>query len=207
MPVEPNTLVAFSFVALAIVVSPGPDTLLILRHSLVSSRAAGLATVLGVQLGLCTHTALAAVGISALIASSAELLGAMSIAGALYLAWIGVRAITERGAFLVAAAEPVRAVRACRDGALCNLLNPKVLILFLALYPSFLTLQAGVAAQIAILSFVLISLNTAWQLFLVLVARLARPWFDRPSTRRALDLASGGAFLLVAAAMLLRQLV
>ena len=70
MPVDLATLGAFVLAATAIVVSPGPDTMLILRYALTGGRPVGFAAVAGVQLGMLVHTALAAAGVSAIIASS-----------------------------------------------------------------------------------------------------------------------------------------
>ena len=70
MPVDLTTLAGFIAASLAIVLSPGPDTLLILRYTLASGQRVGLATVAGVQLGLLGHTLLAALGVSLIIATS-----------------------------------------------------------------------------------------------------------------------------------------
>ena len=81
MPVDLATLGAFAITAGAIAVSPGPDTMLILRYALTSGQTAGLAAVAGVQIGLVVHTALAAAGLSALIASSPALFRGLAVAG------------------------------------------------------------------------------------------------------------------------------
>jgi len=203
MPVEPATLGAFALAAAAIVLSPGPDTMLILRYALTSGRAAGFSAVLGVQLGLCVHTALAVLGISALIASSPQLFKVMAVVGAGYLAWLGVQGLRDRAVPSVESEERVSRMRACREAALCNILNPKVIVLFLALYPNFLTVGRGrMAVQIATLSLVLLLLNIIWQVALVLSARLARQWLARPFARRAVSRVTGGILLAFAAAML-----
>src|SRR5512134_531989 len=100
MPVEPGTLAAFALTAAAIVVSPGPDTFLILRSAL-AGRSAGYAAVLGVQLGLLVHTALAVFGLSLLIAHSPVLFDAIAVAGALYLAYLGIRGLRASGPLAV----------------------------------------------------------------------------------------------------------
>ena len=71
----------------------------------------------------------------------------------------------------------VGAGRACRDAILCNVLNPKVIVLFLALYPNFLAIGRGdVSGQVAILSAVLVAINVAWQVGLVHAAEFTRRW-------------------------------
>lgn len=141
--IEPSTLLAFGLTAAVIVMSPGPDTVVIVRHALSAGRSEGLAAVLGVQLGLIIHTSLAALGISALIAASPALFRTLSLAGALYLAWLGVRLLTAQGPAWIRTTPPTGAWRAGREALLTNLLNPKVLVLFLALYPNFIVIDPG----------------------------------------------------------------
>ncbi|MEE9195975.1 MAG: LysE family translocator, partial [Alphaproteobacteria bacterium] len=137
MPVEPTTLLTFIAAALVIVLSPGPDTLLILRYTIASGQRTGFATVTGVQLGLAVHTILAAVGLSLVIASSETMFRAIAIAGAAYLGWLAVQ-VFGSGVFDFGAADGtlwIGAAKAARDALLTNLLNPKVILLFLALMP------------------------------------------------------------------------
>jgi homoserine/homoserine lactone efflux protein len=130
MPVDLATLGAFAVAAGAIAVSPGPDTMLILRYALTSGRAAGLAAVAGVQIGLVVHTALAAAGVSALIASSPALFKGLAITGSAYLAWLGLQGFHSQGALGIGYAARAGGGRACRAAILCNVLNPKVIVLF-----------------------------------------------------------------------------
>lgn len=203
MPLDLPTIAAFAIAAAAIVVSPGPDTMLILRYALGSGRAAGLAAVAGVQIGLFVHTALAVAGVSALIASSPMLLRPLAVAGAGYLAWLGLRAFRGRGLLGVTHAGKVEAARACREAILCNVLNPKVILLFLALYPNFITVGRGnVTAQVVMLSAVLILINVGWQSGLVACANVARRWLVRPPVQRAVGRVTGGILIAFALAML-----
>ena len=154
MPVEVTTLAAFIAASLAIVLSPGPDTMLILRYTMTSGQRTGLATVTGVQLGLIVHTVAAAVGLSLIIASSDLLFRAIAIAGAAYLAWLGLQGF-RAGLLNVAAMTAggsVSAAKALRDAMLTNILNPKVILLFLALMPNFVAADRGqVPLQLAVL--------------------------------------------------------
>jgi threonine/homoserine/homoserine lactone efflux protein len=196
MPLEPATLVAFALTAAVIVISPGPDTVVILRHALATGRTAGLTAVVGVQFGLLIHTALAALGISALIAASPMLFKALALAGAFYLAWLGIRLIVAGRApsVLYASAPATTTWRAGREALLTNLLNPKVLVLFLALYPNFIAASHGaIAPQIACLSVVLIAVNIIWQVGLVWSADRARLWLGQPAVERSTQLCVGTA--------------
>ena len=203
MLIDPPILGAFALAAAAIVLSPGPDTMLILRAALGAGRRAGFAAVTGVQLGLAVHTALAAAGVSAVIASSPPLFKVLAIAGAAYLAWLGVQGFRSSGRLTLGRGVPPEAGRACRDAMFCNLLNPKVLVLFLALYPNFLDVTRGsLAAQVAMLSGVLLLINVAWQSLLVIGADFARSRLIRPDVQRAIGRLTGSILLAFAAAML-----
>jgi threonine/homoserine/homoserine lactone efflux protein len=207
LPIEPETLGAFALAVGAIVVSPGPDTLLILRSALFSGSAAGLAAVLGVQLGLLVHTALAALGITALVASSPRLLGAVALAGAAYLAWLGWGGLKANGRLSLSGGASLSARACCRDAMVTNVLNPKVIVLFLALYPNFIDPRPGrVTAQLAVLSGVLIAINVAWQGGLVWFAERARRWLSDPATGVWISRTSGAILLAFAIALVIEHL-
>ena len=92
---EPSTLALFALAAAVLVAVPGPNLVYILTRSLSEGRRAGLASVLGVETGTVLHVLAAALGLSALVASSAVLLDVVRYAGAAYLAYLGVRALRE----------------------------------------------------------------------------------------------------------------
>lgn len=208
MPVEPATLAAFAVAAVALVISPGPDTLLILRYGLSGGQRAGFAAVAGVQLGLLVHTALAVAGISVLIASSPVLFKGLALAGAGYLAWLGIQGLrSTRGIVVGDRPRPVGTAKACRDAVVTNVLNPKVILLFLALFPNFLVLgRSDVTAQLWTLSAVLILINVLWQLPLVWATKLVRRWLGDERVQRAISRISGAILLLFAGLMLHQNL-
>jgi threonine/homoserine/homoserine lactone efflux protein len=209
LPVEPSVLGAFVVAVTALVISPGPDTMVILRHALASGQKSGFAAVVGVQLGLVAHTALAVVGLSLIIASSPVLFKSMALAGAAYLAWLGVQSLRDTDDLGVL--HPGSAggwARACRDGALSNLLNPKVIMLFLALFPNFVeTARGDVAAQLITLAVVLIAINVLWQAPIAWAAETVRRWLSRAEVRRAVSRLSGAVLLAFSALMIYEHLV
>lgn len=209
IPIDPTLLGGFIVAAVAIIVSPGPDTIVILRHALTGGRGTGLAAVSGVQLGLLVHTALAVVGISLLVASSPVLFRGLTVIGAVYLAWLGIQSLRGVGGLEVETGPaPAGAARACREAALCNILNPKVILWFLALLPNFVNPEAGdVIAQLIALSALLIALNILWQAPMALAADGVRRWLGRPETMRAVNRISGVILLGMAALMLGQHLL
>ncbi len=209
IPIDPTLLGGFIVAAVAIIVSPGPDTIVILRHALTGGRGTGLAAVSGVQLGLLFHTALTVAGISLLIASSPVLFKALTVIGAVYLAWLGIQSLRGVGGLKVeTGAAPAGAARACREAALCNILNPKVILWFLALLPNFINPEIGtVTVQMIFLSVLLIALNVLWQAPMTVAADGVRRWLGRPEVARAVNRVSGVILLGMAGLMLAQHLI
>ena len=189
-----------------VVISPGPDTVLIVRYTLSSGRRVGLATVTGVQLGLVLHTTAAVVGLSLIIMTLPVLYSVIAIAGTAYLVWLGYQSIRSGIMTFSGDRSPiVGATKGLRDAAITNLLNPKVIFLFLALMPNFVTPDAGnVSLQFAMLGAALILVNTIWQGALALGAEAARQWLEEPHIQRFLSWITG-LILVVFALMLLVQ--
>jgi threonine/homoserine/homoserine lactone efflux protein len=207
LPVATPLLMGFAGLAAAIVVSPGPDTLLILRHTLSSKNRTGFATVLGVQVGVALHTTAAALGLTLLIASSPLLFRLIALAGAAYLGWLGVQA-WKSGAidFKDGGEAAVKPGQGFTEAILTNLLNPKVIVLFLALMPGFVEPDKGqVGLQMATLGVVLVAINTLWQAGLVLMAGWARSHLLKPSWQKAINRASGAVFMGFALLMLIEH--
>lgn len=212
-PTDPTLLAGFLATSVALIISPGPDTLIILRHALNNGRGAGLAAVSGVQLGLVVHTLLAVVGISLIIASSPVLLKGIAVIGAGYLAWLGLKSLKGGGGLAFGGTETTNGPgngnsQALREAALCNLLNPKVILLFLALFPNFIDHQRGnVTEQLIGLSIILIVINIFWQAPIALAADALRRWMSNPAALLGVNRASGGILIVMAAMMLGQHLL
>jgi len=204
LPIDFPTLIAFILTASVIVLTPGPDTLIILRYAISSGPRVGLATVAGVQFGLVGHTILAILGISVLIASTPWLFKAVALAGASYIGWIGVQSFMPHGLLHVGAGgkPPVSAHKAFRDATFCNLLNPKVILLFLALFPNFVDrTRDDVPQQLITLSLTLIIINAVWQAPMALSAELVRRWLKNPQIYKVVMYSTGVMLIAVAALM------
>jgi threonine/homoserine/homoserine lactone efflux protein len=196
----------FTLTAAAIVASPGPDTMLILRNSFIGGRRVGLYTVAGVQLGLLGHTLMAVLGLAALLAASPIAFKIIAICGAIYLAWLGVQTLRSG----IISGDPaqdsglkVTAAAAVRDAAFTNLLNPKVILLFLALMPQFVDTSRGhVSLQMLVFSAWLLILNVIWQSPLALLAEFMRRLLLRPQAQRAVNWLTGAILLFFAGLLL-----
>jgi threonine/homoserine/homoserine lactone efflux protein len=149
----PSTAAVFLLAAVALAVVPGPAVTYIVTQSIDQGRRAGLVSALGVATGGLVHVAAATVGLSALIASSAEAFTVVKLIGAAYLIAVGIRRILSRDDDEVAE----RGLRAplaqiYRQGVVVNVLNPKTALFFLAFLPQFVHPDRGaVWPQVAFL--------------------------------------------------------
>ncbi|NSX89092.1 LysE family translocator [Agrobacterium tumefaciens] len=142
---------------LTLLLIPGPAVLYIFARSLEQGRLAGFVSILGIHVATLVHVIIAALGLSAVLASSVLAFGVIQYAGAAYLVWLGLRRICGRSQI------PDDNItintngywRLLRDGFVVNLLNPKTALFFLAFLPQFVDVSLGqVATQIAFLGLV-----------------------------------------------------
>lgn len=157
MPITPEQFFAFLTAAVLITASPGPDNLMVLSIGVTRGRIKGVVFGLGCALGCLSHTILAAIGVSALIAASPLAFTALKIFGGLYLVWLGWGAIRSRGGAAVDGAtaldEPLGKLFA--KGLFANAINPKVVLFFLSFLPQFVVAEQGaVSTQTALLGLV-----------------------------------------------------
>ena len=151
------TLVLFSGACLALTMTPGPDMLLIASRSVSQGRAAGFASLAGIQAGTYCHALAAAFGLSRLFLAVPLAYDIVRFAGAAYLLYLAWKTFRASGVLAgPAAQEPQSALTVFRQGLLTNLLNPKMALFVLALFPQFVRPEEGaVAAQILVLATVL----------------------------------------------------
>ena len=125
--------------SLALIATPGQDMLYVVSRSLAQGRLAGVASALGVCLGILVHTALAALGVGAVLRASPELFLALKLGGAAYLAWLGLRLLLAPAKAGIAAAATRRASLASLvwQGVVSNVSNPKIVLFFVAFLPQF----------------------------------------------------------------------
>lgn len=142
----------FLLAASVITVAPGPDNMMVLSIGMAKGRLPGIAFGLGCALGCLSHTLLAVLGVSALIAASPEAFTALKVCGGLYLVWLGVNALRSAGGASVGKASNDRQSprKLFLKGIVANAINPKVILFFLSFLPQFIVPGHGsVAAQMA----------------------------------------------------------
>jgi threonine/homoserine/homoserine lactone efflux protein len=158
---DPTLWGLFVAASVVLLLTPGPAVLYIVARSVEQGRRAGLISVLGIHLGTIVHITAAAVGLSALLVSSALAFAIVKYLGAAYLIWIGIRTFMARDPDPKAPAVPAAPLRRVfRDGFLVNLFNPKTAIFFLAFLPQFVDPARGpLHWQILILGFTFMGLG------------------------------------------------
>ncbi len=194
----------FLLASLTLVAIPGPNHLYITTRSIGEGRRAGIASALGVETGTLVHVALAAAGLSALVAASATAFGVLRYAGAAYLVVLAYRTLRGGDGDDAPALAPRPLRRVYLDGVLVNVLNPKVVLFFLAFIPQFVDQDAGaVPLQIAVMGIVLTLIGTASDLVYAVAAGSIGAWLRaRPVFRRRQRYATGAVYLGLGAAAL-----
>jgi RhtB (resistance to homoserine/threonine) family protein len=146
--------------------TPGPDVLYIVTNSLRSGVKAGVVAGLGITAGCCVHIVAAAIGVGALLATSATAFTVLKWVGAAYLLWMGAKMLLSRAPkesadlAAVAALQDARSLKAIFLGGFwTNVLNPKVAIFFLAFVPQFIAPDAQNKAMVFVLLGLLFNLN------------------------------------------------
>lgn len=159
-----ETLFSFSIATFALALSPGPDNIYVLTQSLANGAKSGIATTAGLISGCIVHTTLLAFGISAIITASQEIFYAIKVLGACYLLFLAYKVYRSDTDISLAADAPKKSYfQLFKIGVVMNLVNPKVMIFFLAFFPGFLWNKEGnVIAQFYILGmvFMLVSFLT-----------------------------------------------
>jgi threonine/homoserine/homoserine lactone efflux protein len=158
-----TALELFAIAAFALIVVPGPAVLYIVSQSVGHGRRGGLAAVFGVEIGAFVHVAGAALGVSAIIASSATAFSVLKLAGGAYLVVLGIKRLRQSD---IGTAEPGAGggrphSSIFRQGVLVSALNPKTALFFLAFLPQFVDPERGhVALQAIVLGLVFIAIAT-----------------------------------------------
>jgi len=189
------------FVATGVLLNltPGQDTLYILGRSIAQGRQIGVASALGISAGAVVHTVAAALGLSAVLATSASAFVALKVVGAVYLVYLGVRMLMTRTAALGSTGTERLVDRwtAFRQGMLTNILNPKVALFFLALMPQFIEPESPTkVGAFLLLGLSFLTTGTVWCLVLALGASRVRSFFaDRPRALQGFSRASGALFI------------
>jgi RhtB (resistance to homoserine/threonine) family protein len=196
------SLLAFIPVALLLTLIPGADTALVTRNALALGLRGARWTILGIMTGCLIHAMASALGLSAILATSARAYETVKLAGAAYLVWIGIQSI--RHASAPASSDSVSSVaprgsNPFMQGFLTNILNPKVALFYLTFLPQFIPAGAPVLRTSLLLAMIHNVLGFAWlSLYARFVDRL-RSALTRPVVKAWLERVTGGVLVALGA--------
>lgn len=199
------TLSYFLLTSALLTLAPGPDVMYLLAKSLSDGAKSGVALAGGLSSGVVFHTGLVILGVAALIQSSPAALSALKFGGAAYLLYLAWGAFHDKSELRIDSTDALKNLLALyRRGVLMNVLNPKVLLFFLAFLPQFVSTEGGPAGkQIALLGFLF-----AFQAFLIFstvavcAGRLRRILLQKKGIGRALNITQGVVLLGIALLLL-----
>jgi threonine/homoserine/homoserine lactone efflux protein len=201
----------FLIAAIALNLTPGQDTLYIIGRSLSQGRKAGILSVLGIGSGCLVHITFAAIGLYSVLALCPLAFTAITIAGAIYLIFLGIMTWLKRKS-LDLSTKPGAAAdgdwQIFRQGLVTNLLNPKVALFFIAFLPGFIDPVSNLGAwSFMFLGFTFFCTGTVWCMFVALfAASVADTLRDRPKIQTGFDLFTAVLFVALGTGILLTHL-
>ncbi|UYG02495.1 LysE family translocator [Halomonas sp. LR3S48] len=183
--------------------SPGVDTLLVIRNTARGGVRDGVLTSLAICCGLFVHATISALGISLILLQSAWAFSVLKLAGAAYLIWLGINGLiaARRGNALPVQAmqgkrQSVPAWRPLREGLLSNVLNPKTVVFYMAFLPQFIAPTDPALLKSLWLAGVHFVIANLWQIAIVLMVGSAGRWLASQHFARALNGVTGAVLIL-----------
>jgi threonine/homoserine/homoserine lactone efflux protein len=194
------TFLAFLGVAVLVIVTPGQDTVLTIRNTLVGGRRAGAFTAVGVAAGQATWTLAASAGIAALLVASEPAFVALKICGAAYLVYLGAQALwsaVRRGSpqEVHAGSTSLAPTAALRQGIVSNLGNPKMAVFFTSLLPQFAPAEGSAFFAMLALGLVFCTMTLVWLTAYACAVAAAGDFLRRSPIRRTLDALTGAVLI------------
>ena len=173
-------LIGFIAAALVVLLIPGPGVMYAVTRSVEQGRRAGMASVFGLSVGALVHVAAAAVGLSAILLTSATAFGIVKVLGAGYLIYLGIKTLlASRQKVRIEASAPLPLFRLFADGVIVSVFNPKIAVFFLAFLPQFVELDLGqVPQQVLLLGLIYVGLALITDGTYALLAGSLRSWLS-----------------------------
>jgi threonine/homoserine/homoserine lactone efflux protein len=210
---NPQTFAACLLAVTLLTLTPGVDTLLVIRNSARGGWLDGAVSSTGICCGLFVHATVSALGISILLLHTAWAFSALKLAGAAYLIWLGLgswRRVLGRGRqFLVgnapAQAEGFRFWRSFREGFLSNVLNPKAILFYMAFLPQFINPAEPPLPQSLLVAAMHFCVGMLYQCCLAAMVDRARILLQRPAVTRAFDALTGSMLIFIGLKLAARE--
>jgi len=202
---DPQVL-AFAVIAGLLTITPGADTMLVIRNVMARGRAAGLQTTVGACCGLFVHATLSALGLSLVLVRSATAFEVVKMIGAGYLIWLGVQAVRQAirrepdrerldGGAVASASMAGRDRRSFLEGFLSNVLNPKVAVFYLAFLLQFMSSGDWVFGKSMLLAAIHFVEGIVWMSALTFFIARVQAWISRPRVRRTIEVTTGAVLI------------
>ncbi|EJR54545.1 LysE family translocator [Bacillus cereus] len=179
----------FIIMSICLIILPGPDTAMATKNTLVAGKMGGVKTVFGTCVALLIHTLAAVIGLSALIVKSALLFSIFKYVGALYLIYIGIKALlavkNQEGVNTndVSMNTDNEHTPCFRQGFLTNLLNPKIAVFFLTFLPQFLNPSHNTLIQLLVMGLTYLVLTVIWFAFYIFLIDKISAFMKKPKTQ------------------------
>ncbi|MEC2473370.1 LysE family translocator [Bacillus thuringiensis] len=180
----------FIIMSICLIILPGPDTAMATKNTLIAGKVGGVKTVFGTCIALLIHTLAAVIGLSALIVKSALLFSIFKYVGALYLIYIGIKALlavrNKEGVDTndISLNNENKHTSCFRQGFLTNLLNPKIAVFFLTFLPQFLNPNHNTFIQLLVTGLTYLVLTAFWFAFYIFLIDKISAFMKKPKTQR-----------------------
>lgn len=200
--------VAFMVAIILLTISPGVDTLLVLRNTSRGGWKDGLVSSLGICSGLFVHATVSAVGISVILLQSAWAFSMLKLAGAIYLIWLGIQSICSLKNSQLDSAKPVKAsgvnwVRSLREGLFSNVLNPKPVIFYMAFLPQFVNPYGDLLLQSLSLAGIHFLIGMVWLSALTFTLYRLKGWGAGKRIEKTIQGITGGVMVILGVSLAL----
>jgi threonine/homoserine/homoserine lactone efflux protein len=198
-----TSFLAFISISIFVLITPGPDTALVVRNTIVGGRRSGVFTALGIVSGQAIWVFATSIGIVALLVASEPVFHAVRLGGAAYLIYLGARSLYEAArsgrwhdaAEGIPPAQRLSSRTAFTQGLASDLSNPKMAAFFTSLLPQFATPGDGAFLNLMLLGAVFCLMTLAWLTLYALVVARAGDFLRRRNVRRALEGLMGAALI------------
>jgi len=192
----PDSLITFFVAITVLTMTPGLDTMIILRNTIRGGAKDGIVSSIGICSGLFIHAFLSAVGISAILLYSSTAFTTLKVIGACYLIWLGFINLksfwySSKQKKVETSKEPFHFIRSFREGFMSNVLNPKTIVFYMAFLPQFISPESSALVQSMILAAFHFIIAMIWQGILIYTICSANVFITKESVRKTLDLISG----------------
>ncbi|CAG9614309.1 Homoserine/homoserine lactone efflux protein [Bacillus rhizoplanae] len=189
----------FVMMSIFLILLPGPDTAIATQNTLTLGRSGGLKTMFGTCCALSIHTAAAILGLSTIIVQSAFLFSIIKYVGAIYLVYLGIRALwplkTNKATVESNINTTYKTTSCFFQGFLTNLLNPKVAIFFLTFLPQFIDAKSNTFIQFLTMGMTYTVLTAIWFLLYIYFIHRVRTFMKKPVTQRIMQSITGTALI------------